>query len=127
MRTYVAVGFGGALGAAIRAFIIAQSPDSPWVIASINVIGCAVLAIILTRVVRRFTQESWHEVGRPFLASGVMGGFTTTSAFAINIVDLLNTSAVEAIAYLLVSVVGGYFAFDFIARSAKSPNELAAP
>lgn len=127
MRTYVAVALGGALGAAIRAFIIAQSPDSPWVIATVNVMGCAVLAIILTRVVHRFTQNSWHDLGRPFLASGVMGGFTTTSAFAVNIVDLLNTNAVEAIAYLLISVVGGYFAFDFIARSAKSPDELAAP
>jgi CrcB protein len=127
MRTYGAVAAGGVLGAAIRAFIVSQSPESPWVVAVINLVGCAVLAVILTRLVRAFSDSTWQPLARPFFASGVMGGFTTTSAFAVNVVELSHHNAVEAIAYVVISVFGGYALFDVIAKSAHSSDELRAP
>ena len=45
---------------------------------------------------------------RPFLAVGVLGGYTTYSAFAVEVVRLTEAGAVVAAgAYVVVSVVGG--------------------
>jgi CrcB protein len=39
---------------------------------------------------------------------GVLGGYTTYSAFAVEVVDLVDDGAVAvAVAYVLLSVVGG--------------------
>lgn len=75
-----AVSAGGALGAVLRAVLSAASPDGPgtfpWTIFAINVAGCALLAgLAEAPVVRRRPLLS------PLLGTGVLGGFTTLSAY----------------------------------------------
>jgi CrcB protein len=64
-----------------------------------------VLAAVLAE---RLPDATWP---RPFLAVGVLGGFTTYSTFAVELVDLVRAgAAVAAAGYLLASVVGGLLA-----------------
>ena len=53
----------------------------------------------------RFPHSPWL---RPFLAVGVLGGFTTYSTFAVDVVRMVGAGHdVLAGAYVLVSVLGG--------------------
>lgn len=76
----LAVSVGGALGALLRWALGVQVPDGggfPWTTFAINVGGSFLLAALpALAVVRR------HPVLPPFLGTGVLGGFTTLSAYA---------------------------------------------
>jgi CrcB protein len=76
MSRFLLVGAGGALGAAARygvSLLAARWPGFPFATLAVNVAGC--LAIGLLSPV--LTSES----ARLFLITGVLGGFTTFSAF----------------------------------------------
>jgi CrcB protein len=48
---------------------------------------------------------------RPFLVTGVLGGYTTFSTVAVNVVRLVDDGAVgTAVGYLAASVLGGLLA-----------------
>jgi CrcB protein len=83
------VSLGGALGAVLRWTIGELAPASegvPWTTAAINVVGCLVLAALpVVGAVRRSPTLA------RFLGPGLLGGFTTVSAMAIETVDLGNT------------------------------------
>jgi CrcB protein len=68
----------------------------------------------------RQPHASWP---RTFLGAGVLGGFTTFSAFAIETVDLVRAGSVPwAAGYVAVSVAGGVLA---VAIGLRSAQELA--
>jgi fluoride exporter len=77
-----AVAAGGALGGMARYELGAVWPTSPggfpWVTFVINVVGSLVLGVVLTVVVEQWPPSRYV---RPFLATGVCGGFTTWSTF----------------------------------------------
>ncbi len=81
---YIATGFGGALGAIMRLFIGKLLPISlfglPIPILLINVIGCFFMGL-LTESMAFYWSPSDNL--RYFLISGILGGFTTFSAFAL--------------------------------------------
>ena len=61
--------------------------------------------VLLARLAARSPEPGW---ARPFLAVGVLGGYTTYSTFALEVVDLGDDGAVAlAAGYVLLSVVGG--------------------
>ena len=71
----------------------------------VNVVGCLVIGVLVALVERHnlFSQET-----RLFLFTGLLGGFTTFSAFAYENVFLIRRGLVSAASvYALVSVVGG--------------------
>ena len=77
----LAVALGGAVGACARVVLgeLAPSPASgiPWTTLGINVLGCGLLALLpALDAVRR------HPVLPPMLGTGVLGGFTTLSAWS---------------------------------------------
>ncbi|MFY4722532.1 fluoride efflux transporter CrcB [Streptomyces sp. LaBMicrA B280] len=80
------VAVGGALGACGRyglGLAWPAAPDSfPWATFWINVIGCAVMGVFMV-----FITEVWaaHRLVRPFFGTGVLGGFTTFSTYAVDI------------------------------------------
>jgi CrcB protein len=76
-----AVAVGGAAGALLRYGLTTALPDRsgsfPWTILAVNVAGCFLLALLpgLAAVRRR-------PLLGPLLGPGVLGGFTTLSAYA---------------------------------------------
>lgn len=77
----LAVAVGGAVGAVLRYGLTVAFPDGsgafPWTILAINVVGCFLLALLPgLGVVRR------RPLLTPLLGPGVLGGFTTLSAYA---------------------------------------------
>ncbi len=114
----VLVALGGFLGAVARfgAMEFVSAADLPfwWATFSVNVIGCALMGVLLARVsvVRR---PRW----RAFLGFGVLGAFTTFSTFGADIVELSRSSVVAAGAYLLGSVatcLAGVLIGEWVAR-----------
>jgi len=79
---YLAVFAGGMLGGTVRYLIGLAMPTQPgripWGILGINLVGAFILGLLLHGWVRRgHVSHPW----RPFLATGILGSFTTWSTF----------------------------------------------
>lgn len=78
--TYVWIGLGGALGAVLRWWLGEVAPDGdgfPWTTFAINVSGCFLLACLAA-----LTAIRQRPVLAAALGPGLLGGFTTMSAYA---------------------------------------------
>ncbi|MCZ2810988.1 fluoride efflux transporter CrcB [Modestobacter sp. VKM Ac-2979] len=112
MTGYVAAALGGVLGALARWGVAEALPSPagswPWATLLVNLTGCALIGALLALLLARHPDSPWL---RPFLATGVLGGYTTFSTFAVETVQLAEDGAVAlAVGYVLVSVVGGVLA-----------------
>ena len=116
MNMMFAVACGGALGAMGRHLISGQvmrwaGGGFPWGTLTVNVVGSFVLGLLVEYLAQRWsaTQEI-----RGFLVVGVLGGFTTFSAFSLDAILLLERgSLTPAFAYIGGNVllsIGGMFA-----------------
>ena len=101
------VSLGGAVGATARygASLLwpAQTGGFPWTTFWINVVGCAVIGVFLVLV-----TEVWatHRLVRPFFGTGVLGGFTTFSTYAVDIQKLVDEGhPTTALAYLAATLL----------------------
>lgn len=108
MMSYFAVAGGGAMGAVTRlamsgAVQRAVGGSFPWGTLTVNVLGAFLMGVIVGGSLRLWTLTP--EL-RLFLTTGLLGGFTTFSAFSLETVLMVQKSAwVPAIAYALGSVV----------------------
>ena len=106
------IAVGGAAGAGLRHAITEAVPraggELPWATLAVNVSGCLVLGALV--VVLTATRPASRYL-RPLLGVGLLGGYTTFSAYALEVRDLLaGGHAGTASTYLLGSVVGGLVA-----------------
>ena len=97
-----AVSLGGIIGACLRYGLgtIWTSPF-PWATMTINVIGCGAMGALIVLV-----TEVWpsQKLIRPFLGTGVLGGFTTFSTYASDGVSMLDRGQLlQGLLYLLVT------------------------
>jgi CrcB protein len=105
-----AVAVGGALGSVLRYlvstwFVARISPDFPWGTFTINVSGSLLIGIVLQLAALRAGLSPYV---RLFFATGILGGYTTFSAYAFEIYALSNDGfRATSIAYALGSVVAG--------------------
>lgn len=82
--TVMLVGLGGFLGSILRYILsksiesLAGSPLFPWGTLTVNVVGCLSLGILVGLSEQR---DVLSPNTRAFLALGLLGGFTTFSAF----------------------------------------------
>lgn len=109
---YFAAALGGALGALARWGVTEALPHSPgawpWATLLVNLTGCLLIGILLAVLLGRFPAHPWL---RPFLATGVLGGWTTYSTFAVDTVQLADAGAWGAAAgYVIASILGGAMA-----------------
>lgn len=118
----VVIAIGGILGSLARYGIVLavgdQDPASwPWDTLAVNIAGALLIGIIATLTAVRAAPD-WV---RPFAVTGVLGGFTTFSAFALETGMLLDAGrAVLAAAYVFVTMIAGLLAVRagiWIARS----------
>jgi CrcB protein len=103
-RLLVVVAVGGAIGSLARYGIAVALPhgrsELPVSTLLVNVLGC----LLLGGLVAGWPRARWV---RPFLGTGVLGGFTTFSAFALETDRLLDRAPVVAVAYVALSVLLG--------------------
>lgn len=106
---YAAVLVGGMLGGSTRYLVgLALPPEPgriPVAILAVNLAGAFALALLLSGWVRRgHVTHPW----RPFLATGVLGSFTTWSTFMADTLALHREGAPGlALAYLLGATMLG--------------------
>lgn len=103
------VALGGVLGALARWSVSSGLPHPPgswpWATVTVNLTGCLAIGVLVAVLLARFPDHPWL---RPFLATGVLGGYTTFSTFAVDAVQLVEAGRWPvAVAYVLVSVLGG--------------------
>ena len=109
MSAYLWVGIGGFIGSVARyAVAVWLAPGEvgrfPWATFAVNCVGC--LAIGLLAGV--FARAPAPEPVRLFLVSGLLGGFTTFSAFGLESFTLLRRGEPGiALLYILGSVLVG--------------------
>ncbi|WP_411057199.1 fluoride efflux transporter CrcB [Streptomyces sp. E11-3] len=102
-----AVALGGALGAAARygaAQLWPTTPGTfPWTTLTVNAVGCAVMGVFMVVITE---GRQVHRLVRPFFGTGVLGGFTTFSAYAADIEHLMDVrEARTALAYLALTLL----------------------
>ena len=80
----------------------------PWATLTINLVGCLLMGVLVSYVL---AHPARHQLWRPFLGAGVLGGFTTFSAFAGDAVLLADEGAWAAsAAYVVATLAGGLLA-----------------
>jgi CrcB protein len=114
VKELLAVGFGGLIGSIFRykigGFLLHHSTSGRFPLSTfvINVTGCFVIGVLGAMVERHdFFSPTW----RLFLFTGMLGGYTTFSAFGLEGVYLLRRGEVGvALGYAMFSVIGGFAA-----------------
>lgn len=108
---------GGAFGTAVRAALESAFPAQPggwpWTTFAINVSGSFLLGLLLETLSRRGPDAGLRRYLRLGVGTGVMGGYTTYSTFAVETVRLLGLGGAATflgIGYALGSVVLGLLA-----------------
>lgn len=98
----ISVALGGALGAALR-FLVGAAlvrDGFPVAILTVNVLGSFAMGVAVV-VLGRMGLTEWQ----PFVMTGVLGGFTTFSAFSLETLTLIERGAgAQAFAYVMLSV-----------------------
>lgn len=108
MLNVLLVALGGGLGAAGRYGVSLAMPakpgDWPWATFSINVAGSLLIGVLAGWLARSPDGEQW----RLFLGVGVLGGFTTFSAYSLDTLRMIERGDwAGAALYALGSVAAG--------------------
>jgi CrcB protein len=121
ISTVFLVALGGAIGAAFRFLAgalvlrLAGPTDFPLAILAVNIAGSLLMGVCAVIV----THKGLAHLG-PFVMTGILGGFTTFSAFSLETVMLIERGQFAAAgAYVALSVVlsvGGLMLGLWIAR-----------
>ncbi|MGQ0677525.1 MAG: fluoride efflux transporter CrcB [Rhodospirillales bacterium] len=116
MTTILAVAVGGAAGAVARYLVMGRvahlvGAAFPWGTLAVNVLGCLAYGALAEIFARRWSPGG--EV-QALLTAGFLGGFTTFSAFSLDVYTLVEHGApLQAAAYIAASValsILGFFA-----------------
>ena len=115
------VALGGGAGAVARYAASLWWPTPahgfPWTILWVNVVGCAVIGVFMVIITEVRTA---HPLLRPFFGTGVLGGFTTFSTYAVDVRDLLDGGKAGAgLVYLAVTPLAALAAVWTAAAAAR--------
>lgn len=106
IQTLILVAIGGALGAALRFLAgvgvlrLTGPTDFPLAILSVNVIGSLLMGLFVVAAAQKGLTP-WA----PFVMTGLLGGFTTFSAFSLETMTLIERGAAgQAALYVALSV-----------------------
>ena len=121
MTPLLQVALGGALGASARyltgrATLHLFGPGFPWGTLVVNVVGSFLMGVLVVALAHLSANRL-----APLLMTGLLGGFTTFSAFSLDAVTLWERGqSLQAAGYVAASVIlsiGALFAGLAVARS----------
>ena len=100
---------GGALGAVARLTLDELIPTEPgrwpWATFIANLVGCALLGYLATRLLERLPPSTYR---RPLLGTGLCGALTTFSSLQVEAISLSKDGhAGVAVAYVGSSILAG--------------------
>ena len=104
--TTLQVALGGAIGAALRfltgiGILRLMGPGFPVAVMGINIFGSFVMGLFVVFATQRGVTQL-----NSFMMVGLLGGFTSFSAFSFEAVSLFERGAMgQALAYVVMSVV----------------------
>ena len=103
---FLGAGIGGALRHGVNvACARAYGIGFPWGTLTVNVVGSLVMGVLVGWLAFK-AGHAWGQPLRLFLTTGILGGFTTFSAFSLDAVLLWERGdAVVALGYVAASVV----------------------
>lgn len=113
MNSFILVGLGGAIGAAGRyglGRVVFRLTGSgfPWGTLAANVLGGLAMGLLVGWLAAR---SSGDDALRLFLGVGLLGGFTTFSAFSLETLNMIERQDYgPAAGYVLASLVMSIFA-----------------
>ncbi|MFZ0100361.1 MAG: fluoride efflux transporter CrcB [Gemmobacter sp.] len=119
--TVVQVALGGAIGASLRhganlGIGRLLGAAFPWHTLAVNVIGSALMGGLVVLLAHRGQQHL-----APFLMTGILGGFTTFSAFSMDTISLAQRGETAlAAGYVLASILFSLAAFVCAAAVTRS-------
>jgi CrcB protein len=115
MKTLLLIGFGGFVGGVLR-YLLSQSVQLktfttfPIGTLSVNIIGCFFIGLIVGYIDKENLGDGW----RFLLVTGLLGGFTTFSAFSMESINLLREGQITfAFSYIALSIILGLLATFF--------------
>lgn len=123
VRRVLLVAAGGTVGTAARLGLGLLIPDAagiPLAILVANVVGALLIGILTARLPGAIEL-------RLFVGTGILGGFTTYSAFATGTVSLWAHAPLVAVGYAIGSLVLGLAAAAVGLRIGKPRTALPAP
>jgi CrcB protein len=108
MSIYIAIAFGGSLGAVCRYWVSTSTTrwlgdGFPYGTLTVNIIGSIVIGFLTILLADRLNVSEEVRLG---LIVGFLGAFTTFSTFALDTVYLIDNGAIlKTVLYGLVSVI----------------------
>lgn len=109
MNHLLIVAVGGAVGASVRHLVNLAAlrligPAFPWGTLTVNIVGSFAMGVFIELLARRVGASVEM---RLFVAAGILGGFTTFSAFSLDVAVLWERGAhAVAAGYVTASVAG---------------------
>lgn len=103
LRRFLLVALGGTVGTAARLTLALLIPDAagiPLATLAANVLGALLIGVLAARLPSSADM-------RVFLGTGILGGFTTYSAFAVGTIELWSETPMLAVGYALLTLVLG--------------------
>ena len=107
MDLILLIGFGGAIGAVLR-YLLSMGITYllpyhfPVATMTINILGGALIGVLFVAL----QGHSYETSLRAFLLTGILGGFTTFSAFSLETCSLIESARYgAALVYVLASVL----------------------
>ncbi len=101
--TVLHIALGGAIGAVLR-HIFAVSLRFPFATLCVNVLGCFAMGLAFAFLVESSEGKSLDK-WVPFVMTGILGGFTTFSAFSLDTLRLVEAGASGKAAVYVVGTV----------------------
>jgi len=108
MTNILLVAFGGAFGSVLRYLVglwtlRSFGPSFPWGTLIVNVTGSFLIGVFAEAIARKFGASVEMRV---FLITGILGGYTTFSAFSLDAITLMERGEpVTALIYVTSSVL----------------------
>ena len=107
MRSYILVMVGGAVGSLLRFLCGKLLPafsinTLPWPTFAVNIIGCFLAGTIAAFIKKQELSNDYYLLA----ITGFMGGFTTFSAFSLELLQYINNDKWStAILYIVLSII----------------------